>query len=219
MIIIIFIIILILIRISPIAFRMLEPRAFLLCPRVPAIYLPWKLSANFYFPSHITLVLFSVLNSCLISPIIEETCKLLCLKWFLRNDQTRIRKNNGISKISKMNDKKNEIKLENKTDNNFDDDTVTTNNNNGNSRDDDSNSENNKITNIITEMKAENIPGQNILKENRQEHSLRSYMTIMTAISIGIKVADNVRRILLYTHSNQKHKMFFSIARSFFPGT
>ena len=77
--------------------------------------------------------------------------------------------------------------------------------------------ENNKITN------ENNIKKTKISNEHStpcfEEHSLRSYMTIMTAISLGIKVADSMRRVLLYTHSNQKHKMFFALARSFFPGT
>lgn len=62
---------------------------------------------------------------------------------------------------------------------------------------------------------AENLPqALNIL----EEHSLKSYMVVMMSISIGMKVADNIRRIVLYSHANQKHRMFFAIARSFFPG-
>ena len=75
----------------------------------------------------------------------------------------------------------------------------------------------------IKEVNQKNIQKTKILTDDSletfSEHSLRSYMTIMTAVCLGIKVTDNTRRILLYTHSNQKHKMFFSIARSFFPGS
>lgn len=48
-------------------------------------------------------------------------------------------------------------------------------------------------------------------------YEIRIYMITMIAISLGIKVADNLRRILLYTHKHQKHKSFFAISRSFFP--
>jgi hypothetical protein len=48
-------------------------------------------------------------------------------------------------------------------------------------------------------------------------YEIRIYMITMIVISLGIKVADNLRRILLYTHRHQKHKSFFAISRSFFP--
>lgn len=145
-----------------------------------------------------------MLNSCFISPIIEETLKLFFLKYFIKNDQ--IRKNRISEKRRKLNEKT-EIKTE-KLDKNVDSKTDSK---------------------IDVKLDSKEIKDNKENKENKgnkmdkirpsEEHSLRSYMTMMTAISIGIKVADNVRRILLYTHPNQKHKMFFSIARSFFPGT
>ena len=138
--------------------RILEPMAFKFCPAIPAIFLPWKLSENHYFPSHLTLVLFTVLDSCLVSPVVEEALKLIALKTVMGK---------RASKKSK----------------------------------------------IVTS--ADLGPTQFAPKK---EHTLKSYVVVMTALSLGLKVADSVRRILLYTHANQKHKMFFALARSFFPG-
>jgi hypothetical protein len=39
----------------------------------------------------------------------------------------------------------------------------------------------------------------------------------MLAASLGLKVMDNTRRILLYAYPHQRHKSFFAVARSFFP--
>jgi hypothetical protein len=44
-------------------------------------------------------------------------------------------------------------------------------------------------------------------------YEIRIYMITMVVISLGIKVADNLRRILLYTHAHQKHKSFFAVSR------
>ena len=167
--------------------RIFEPKVFGLCPKIPAIFLPWKLSENFYFPNHITLVLFSILNSCFVGPIVEESVKL----FFFQSIIHKNRKNTIIKKLKI--DKEEEIKNAPTEKENIKE----------------VNDKNNKKTKILTD---------NCL-EKFSEHSLRSYMTIMTAVCLGIKVTDNTRRILLYTHSNQKHKMFFSIARSFFPGS
>jgi hypothetical protein len=42
-------------------------------------------------------------------------------------------------------------------------------------------------------------------------------LTCHLVISIGFKIADNTRRILLYNRPYQRHKAFFSIVRSIFP--
>jgi hypothetical protein len=118
----------------------------------------------------VTLVLFSVLDSCLFSPLVEESFKLFMLKTILPKKKNK----KNVKKIG------GEIQIGNLT---------------------------------------ENVP-QEALDSigNAKEHSLRSYMVVMISVSIGLKVADNVKRIVLYTHANQKHRMFFAIARSFFPG-
>jgi hypothetical protein len=138
--------------------RILEPNAFKFCPDIPAIFLPWKLSENHYFPSHLTLVLFTVLDSCLVSPVVEEALKLIALKAMVGRRAVKKTNNIGGTDLGP----------------------------------------------------AEFAP--------RAEHTLKSYVVVMTAVSLGLKVADSIRRILLYTHANQKHKMFFALARSVFPG-
>lgn len=139
-------------------FRILEPKAFKFCPGIPAIFLPWKLSENHYFPSHLTLVLFTVLDSCLVSPLIEEALKLSALKAMMK--RRTVKKSKNISR---------------------------------------------------EDLGLAQIPPV-------PEHTVKSYVVVMTALSLGLKVADSIRRILLYTHANQKHKMFFALARSVFPG-
>ena len=130
--------------------------------------MPWKLSENHFFPKHVTLVLFSVLDSCFFSPIVEESFKLIILKTLLR-------------KKMKITDLKKPAVL--------------------------------PIGNVT-----ENVPQALDNVGSSEERPLKAYMVVMISVSIGMKVADNVRRIVLYSHTNQKHRMFFAIARSFFPG-
>jgi len=47
--------------------------------------------------------------------------------------------------------------------------------------------------------------------------TVRSYMIYMAALTMGLKVADNTRRILVYTSPHHRHKGFFAIARGVFP--
>lgn len=47
--------------------------------------------------------------------------------------------------------------------------------------------------------------------------TVRSYMIFMAALTMGLKVADNTRRILVYTSPHHRHKGFFAIARGVFP--
>jgi hypothetical protein len=66
--------------------RLFEPDAFKLTPRIPAIFLPWKLSESSYFPNRKTMVLFSLLNTCLMAPIVEEGFKLIILRLCVRGN-------------------------------------------------------------------------------------------------------------------------------------
>ena len=47
--------------------------------------------------------------------------------------------------------------------------------------------------------------------------SLRSFVIYMNSIALGLKLADNTRRILLYSSNKHNYKTFFAVARSFFP--
>ena len=121
-----------------------------------------------------TLVLFSALDSCFFSPMIEESFKLVMLKTLLHKKMKKIRKMNKI-KLKRT------VGLPN---------------------------------GIIAENDSQALNSVGI----SEEHSVKSYMVVMISLSIGMKVADNIRRVVLYSHANQKHRMFFAIARSFFPG-
>ena len=116
-------------------------------------------------------MLFTVLDSCLFSPLVEESFKLFMLAKILPKKKNKENLKKIGSKIS--------------------------------------------VGNMT-----ENVPQEALDSVgNAKEHSLRSYMVVMICVSIGLKVADNIKRIVLYTHANQKHRMFFAIARSFFPGS
>lgn len=54
-------------------------------------------------------------------------------------------------------------------------------------------------------------------KSNNNIVTIRSYVILMISAALGIKVADNIRRILLYSQPNQRHKMFFAVTRGIFP--
>ena len=47
--------------------------------------------------------------------------------------------------------------------------------------------------------------------------TVRTYIIHMLAISLGMKVADNYRRILIYNAPSDRYKMFFAISRGIFP--
>jgi hypothetical protein len=46
---------------------------------------------------------------------------------------------------------------------------------------------------------------------------VRTVVVYMLALTTGLKLADNTRRILLYTAPQLKHKDFFAVARSVYP--
>jgi hypothetical protein len=67
--------------------RLFEPGVFkIFCPKIPAIFLPWQLSENSYFPNYTILILFSFMNTCIMSPIIEEGFKYFIFKFQINND-------------------------------------------------------------------------------------------------------------------------------------
>ena len=47
--------------------------------------------------------------------------------------------------------------------------------------------------------------------------SINSYVTHMLVASIGLKLCDNTRRILMYTKKSNAHKSFYSFCRGLFP--
>lgn len=47
--------------------------------------------------------------------------------------------------------------------------------------------------------------------------NINSYVTHMLAVSLGIKLCDAIRRILMYTKASQRDKSFYSFVRGLFP--
>lgn len=146
----------------------MEPDAFRIRPKIPSIFLPWKFSEHNYRAKLSTLTAMSILDTCVLSPVVEEYGKLLLLRMFVRK-QTKVEKEK-----------------------------------------------------VKAKKVQENVPANvgNILLANSDtaERPVRQYVVIMTAVSLGMKVADNLRRVLLYARTDQTHKLFFAMARSFFPG-
>ncbi|KAG5181460.1 hypothetical protein JKP88DRAFT_263583 [Tribonema minus] len=46
---------------------------------------------------------------------------------------------------------------------------------------------------------------------------VHTYVVLIVAAAMGLKVADNARRILLYTRHTHRHKFLFALLRGFFP--
>jgi len=62
---------------------------------------------------------------------------------------------------------------------------------------------------------AEVIPRQSFA--DRDVVNANKYVTQMLAVSLGLKLCDTGRRILLYTKPNQPNKSFYAICRGIFP--
>ena len=126
--------------------RIFDAEAFELNPKVPGIVLPWTLAANGYLPRRVTMYLFSFINGCLMSPMMEELYKVRMLR------------------------------------------------------------------NMI--LRSEAAKERDCM---RGATTVRTYVIHMLAISLGLKTADNIRRILLYNAPKDRYKSFFAIFRSIFP--
>ena len=72
-----------------------EPEVFKLTPKVPGIILPWTMQSNGYFPSRFTLILFSVVNSCILAPALEEFFKVKFLRLVLPQTEEELKKVNA----------------------------------------------------------------------------------------------------------------------------
>ena len=141
----------------------MEPDVFAIRPKIPSIFLPWRLSEHHYHPRLSTLSAMSLLDTCVLSPVAEEYGKLLLLRMFVRK-QAKAQKPKTLENVPS------------------------------------------KAGNIL------------LVNSDSAERPVRQYVVMMTAVTLGMKVADNLRRVLLYARADQRHKSFFAMARSFFPG-
>jgi hypothetical protein len=64
-------------------FSVFDPSAFNLSPDIPPVLFPWLLSNQFYLPKRITLLLSTILDNCIVAPLIEEYFKYLLFKFFV----------------------------------------------------------------------------------------------------------------------------------------
>lgn len=178
--------------------RIFEPDAFKLCPRVPALLLPWRLTVEGYFPSRVTLVLFSICNNCIMAPIVEELFKARILIQALRKNAKTSTPKNDLQKVN----------------------TITPPalvDANGQAVSGVSKSDTNSESNRPSSLSIQPHQQRYLDFINRKWVTIRTYVIFMLAASLGLKVMDNTRRILLYAYPHQRHKSFFAVARSFFP--
>lgn len=180
--------------------KICEPDAFKLCPRVPALLLPWRLTSEGYFPSRVTLVLFSACNNCIMAPIIEELFKAhILIQALKKNTNTKDRLNNDIRKSENLQSSIAPLPPISNPDAH-------------------SQSENKNDVIIADRSNLAPLAQQRYLEiVSKKWVTIRTYVIFMLAASLGLKIVDNTRRILLYSHPYQRHKSFFAVARSFFP--
>jgi len=187
--------------------KIFEPDAFKLCPRVPALLLPWRLTSEGYFPSRVTLVLFSAINNCIMAPIVEELFKARILIQALRKNASTNDRLNGDMRKNDANLPPIPTSPQSIPIPDANSQAATTVENKGD------------IVSVDRSSSALVQPLQQRYLDivSRKWVTIRTYVIFMLAASLGLKVIDNTRRILLYTHPHQRHKSFFAVARSFFP--
>jgi hypothetical protein len=165
-------------------FRISEPQAFDLVPRVPLPLLPWTLRENNYRPKRITIFTADFLTSCVASALIEEYVKLKVVQW----TGVRLPKNFVIS----------------------DNANITS-------------SAAGKRDYTRGKKKRMMVPVCHAGFDEQQQQqaqdvtSIRPYVSHMAASSLGLKLADSIRRALMYTKPTDSHKAFYALCRGIFP--
>ena len=212
---------LILVTVSRIAIlNVFEPNVFNLFPNTPSIILPWTLHQHGYITRRITMYMFSFINGCCIGPIIEEFFKIRMLRHVMKNlGHDKKRDMSHKSKLGeKLKNAKNSLHSAPPTSSAFQftsfgrSKTASKTKTNGNNQSTPKTTKSHEATDASDasfKMFNEGL--------NAQPITVRSHIIHMAAISLGLKVADNCRRILLYNAPTDRYKTFFAISRSVFP--
>eukprot|EP00593_Proboscia_inermis_P015499 CAMPEP_0171326514 /NCGR_PEP_ID=MMETSP0816-20121228/117505_1 /TAXON_ID=420281 /ORGANISM="Proboscia inermis, Strain CCAP1064/1" /LENGTH=286 /DNA_ID=CAMNT_0011826009 /DNA_START=35 /DNA_END=892 /DNA_ORIENTATION=+ len=173
-------------------FALWEPEIFSLSPRVPTPILPWVLRENGYRPKRITLFVADFCTSCVAAPLIEETVKLKILQWSVRLPRNfRVAKRVKEKSQSSLSSKRKKKKTKKK-----------------------------KLVSFMEAISPQVLNMVDGTGKNEQPMgvtNINSYISHMLAASIGLKLSDSIRRVLMYTKKNDDHKGFYALFRGIFP--
>lgn len=179
------------------AFYHLEPKMHATCPEIPSIHLPWvwKESCTGYRPRLVTLLVADLAINCLASPLIEEGAKLLVYRWcsWVRPSPAAV----AYARARAAVEAQAELEAAGL----------------GMEEDDEDGSiAAARAAAVAAAARAAAAP-----RRYRRPDTVHSTLVYMIAASLGLKAADNARRILLYTRPQDTSKAFFALARGLFP--
>ncbi len=207
------------------AFYHLEPKMHATCPEIPSIHLPWvwKEDCTGYRPRLVTLLVADLTINCLASPVIEETVKLMCYRlcsWIRpttalqeeeREEQMMQRRNPspgggggggagaGLAEGAASSASAGVAASSSSTMQRWRRRPVRS-----------------LLAAILHVLLAPFSAGPGKHRYRRPD-TVHSTLVYMTAAALGLKAADNARRILMYTRPEDTSKPFFALARGFFP--
>ena len=162
------------------AFHYLEPGLEASCPEIPAIHLPWvwKEQCGGYRPRLYTLLLADLAVNCVASPIIEETIKLWCYRWCSWIRIPWIYRQPNLNDLS--------------SNSNADQASAA-----GGSSSQDPQQASTSQSGPQPQVPQSRRP--RLPRYYRRADTVHSTLVYMMAAALGLKAADNARRILLYT--------------------
>jgi hypothetical protein len=59
--------------------------------------------------------------------------------------------------------------------------------------------------------------GDETNETNKDVTNVNQYVSSMLAVSLGLKLADSIRRVCMYTKANDEQKEFYAVFRGIFP--
>lgn len=213
------------------AFKKLEPGMHASCPEIPSIHLPWvwKSDCTGYRPRLLTLLVADLMINCLASPVIEEAAKLLCFRWgsWIR-PTTTMQEDEREEQLLQSRQKQQQHRQQSRTSSSSGAADQAT------SPFSPFSTSGGLSSSMTTTQRWRRRPLRSLLslifslllapfsagsgsRRYRRPDSVHSTLVYMTAASLGLKAADNARRILMYTKPEDTSKPFFALARGFFP--
>ena len=166
-----------------------------------------------YVPRRSTLLIGDLLSYCIIGPIVEETVKLIIARWNYKKFLKKMKKYKILT-LQLLTAERENLRTENEVLN--ENDKLSTKGERGRIK---------KGSNTPKEIKKSEYQQwlEYVDAVERAEEETLAIPTIqytisrMVAVSLGMKAADNARRILLYTKPHHHNAFLFAIARGFFP--
>lgn len=171
-----------------------EPNVFAMAPQVPLVVIPWVLRDQKYLVKPITLIVQDLVTSAVVCPFLEEWVKLILLQRTIA-----LGKNfRWVRKPSRRNPRKRKWVAEP----------------------------------ILPPPAHQQQLPSDILYHHHRYHddedeanlqtpgqivNVNHYVSGMLAVSLGLKLADAIRRICMYTKPEDLHKTFYAVCRGLFP--